>query len=109
MTKNELVRNLAPLMPSKHISKKEVDASIDLLNVFRIGFPSVLESLQFGFGRGRKLKTKTKNALTHGLPKKALNSRHIALEYQHRMHPSISKSPRESIYGGKLLLDSEKY
>mgnify|MGYP003981431123 FL=1 len=105
--KNELVRNLAPLMPSKHISKKEVDASIDLLNVFRIGFPSVLESLQFGFGRGRKLKTKTKNALTHGLPKKALNSRHIALEYQHRMHPSISKSPRESIYGGKLLLDSE--
>ena len=104
--KDELIRNLAPLMPSKHITKVD-DASIDLLNVFKIGFPSVLESLQFGFGRGRRLRAETENALTHGLPKEVLHSRHIALEYQHRMHPSISKSPRESIYGGKLLLDSE--
>jgi hypothetical protein len=103
-----LIGNLAPLMPSKHLLKEGMnDASSDLLNVFKVGFPSVLESLQFGFGRGRKLRASTKTAITHGLPKKILKHRHVALEYQHRMHPSISEYPRESIYGGELLLDAE--
>jgi len=102
-----LIGNLAPLMPSKPLLKEGVnDASLDLLNVFKVGFPSVLESLQFGFGRGRKLGS-TKTAITHGLPMKILKHRHVALEYQHRMHPSISEYPRESIYGGELLLDAE--
>ena len=105
---NVLIGNLKPLMPSKHLLKEGMnDASPDLLNVFKVGFPSVLESLQFGFGRGRKLKASTKTAITHGLPKKILKHRHVALEYQHRMHPSISEYPRESIYGGQLLLDAE--
>ena len=103
-----LIGNLAPLMPSKHLLKEGMnDASPDLLNVFKVGFPSVLESLQFGFGRGRKLRASTKTAITHGLPKKILKNRHVALEYQHRMHPSISEYPRESIYGGELLIDAE--
>ena len=105
---NTLIKKLSPLMPSKHLlNEGESDASLNLLNVFKVGFPSVLESLQFGFGRGRKLKHGITSAITHGLPKYVLKHRHVALEYQHRMHPSISKYPRDSIYGGKLLLDAE--
>ena len=103
-----LIEKLHPMFPSKHLLKDGVkDPAADLLNVFKVGFPSVLESLQFGFGRGRKLRAETKTAITHGLPEKVLNHRHVALEYQHRMHPSISAYPRETIYGGELLLDAD--
>jgi hypothetical protein len=102
-----LMSKLEPMFPRKHLLKEDgTDPGADLLNVFRIGFPSVLESLQFGFGRGRKMKSGTKTAITHGLPNHVLNTRHIALEYQHRMHPAISAYPRESVYGGKLLHDA---
>ncbi len=105
---DSLVSKFAPLMPSKHLLTEGVnDASSDLLNVFKVGFPSILESLQFGFGRGRKIKASTKTAITHGIPKKSLRYRHVALEYQHRMHPLISEYPRGAIYGGELLLDAE--
>jgi len=103
-----LVEKLEPMFPGDHLLKEEdTDTGAELLNVFRIGFPSVLESLQFGFGRGRKMRSDTKTAITHGLPNHVLNSRHIALEYQHRMHPAISAHPRESVYGGELLHDAE--
>jgi len=102
-----LVSKLEPMFPADHLLKEDgMDPGADLLNVFRIGFPSVLESLQFGFGRGRKMKSSTKTAITHGLPNHVLANRHIALEYQHRMHPAISAYPRESVYGGELLHDA---
>ena len=102
-----LVSKLEPMLPADHLLKEdETDPGADLLNVFRIGFPSVLESLQFGFGRGRKMRSGTKTAITHGLPNRVLANRHTALEYQHRMHPAISAYPRESVYGGELLHDA---
>jgi hypothetical protein len=104
---NELPATIDSLLPSKHLKKDEENSYPDLLNVFKIGFPSILESLQFGFGRGSSLRSGTKTAITHGLPKESLECRHGALEFQHRMHPSISKYPRDSIYEGKLLLDAE--
>ena len=76
-----------------------------LTNVLKVGFPSVLEALQFGFGRGRRLNHRT--ALSHGLPHADRKQRHVALSHQHRMHPEISAFPRERFYRGERLHDSE--
>ena len=76
-----------------------------LTNVLKVGFPSVLEALQFGFGRGRRLKHRT--ALSHGIPHADRKQRHVALGHQHRMHPDISVFPRERFYRGDRLKDAQ--
>ncbi|MEC8681059.1 MAG: AAA domain-containing protein [Candidatus Thermoplasmatota archaeon] len=76
-----------------------------LTNVLKVGFPSVLEALQFGFGRGRRLKHRT--ALSHGIPFAPRGERHVALGHQHRMHPDISLFPRERFYRGDRLKDAQ--
>ena len=102
-----------PLLPCEAISKE--DGVEEITNVLMVAFPSIIESLQFGFGRGRRLKKlksrgnePATNAITHGLPEPAKKQRHVALRYQHRMHPEISKFPRDHIYQGELLKDSDQ-
>jgi hypothetical protein len=73
-----------------------------LLSVQRIALPSVLESLRLGFGRRGSV---TPTTLSEGFPKGVLRPRHTRLTYQRRMHPEISRFPRESIYHQQALLD----
>lgn len=65
--------------------------------VRRVAMPSILELLQRGFERLPN-KPQFGVALTDGLPSSVLGPRHVALSYQHRMHPDISMFPREQFY-----------
>jgi hypothetical protein len=71
--------------------------------VQRVALPSILESLQSGFGRHKSQRDGT--ALSDGLPRDVLEARHTLLEYQHRMHPDISRFARQHIYKNQALLD----
>ena len=51
---------------------------------------------------------KNKTTISEGFTKEELNSRRTILKYQHRMHPEISKLPREQFYkNDNALLDLE--
>lgn len=71
--------------------------------VRRVALPSVLESLQNGFERRSQQREGT--AISDGLPEHVLRKRHVLLTYQHRMHPELSRFPREHIYDRGALLD----
>jgi len=71
-----------------------------------IGLPSILEVLQEGVGRER---SRRRSALTEGLAGsggRAFEARFERLSYQHRMHPDISRFPREVFYDRASLLDA---
>lgn len=77
-----------------------------LKNVERVAMPSILELLQRGFERLPGWSDDV--ALTAGLPKSHLGQRLVSLSHQRRMHPEISRFPREQFYtreGEQLLQD----
>jgi hypothetical protein len=93
---------LASMNPRREQSRADaVRESIQ--RVQRVALPSILESLWSGFGRRKGQRDGT--ALSDGLPEDVLESRHVLLEHQHRMHPGISWFSREHIYGGEALID----
>jgi len=75
-----------------------------------IALPSVLECLQYGFAEGPGLDLLPETTLTRGFPTNARAQRFQVIEYQHRMHPDISKFSREQFYSAegeaKALLDA---
>ena len=79
--------------------KEKFDATIDLLS--NIAIPSIIMMLQEGIKKGSEFQ----NRLTCGLTEEEKRNRFIRLEYQHRMHPDISKVSRENIYNGEALKD----
>jgi len=88
------------------ISLDNEDIENRINNLASIAFPSILESLIRGIS-GRKATTKT--TMSEGFSNIELASRRTVLQYQHRMHPEISKFPRSQFYKGKdSLLDLEK-
>lgn len=104
---DRLKSDIQDLLPANE-QKMQVERDID--RICRVALPSVLESLQKGFERrqGQKQGTKEQKrgtTLTDGLPEDALAQRHVLLEYQHRMHPDISRYSREHIYEGEALND----
>ena len=70
-----------------------------------IALPSVIEMLQQGFSPRKRVRVET--ALSSGLPKQVLKSRHVKLSYQHRMHPDISMFPRLQFYHEEGLEDPD--
>jgi len=89
----------------KYLSEKERKRiKRDFTRIESIALPSVIEILQRGFDRERRVRIRT--ALSLGLPDKALASRHVRLSYQHRMHPDISRFPREQFYEDDSLIDT---
>lgn len=93
------------VQPRNKIILDRIDA------VRRIAHPSVLELLQYGFEEKKKRNGNDKIALFSGLHynganPEILDSRHVLLSYQHRMHPDISEFPRKEIYEGESLFDS---
>ncbi|NWD09226.1 MULTISPECIES: AAA domain-containing protein [Pseudomonas] len=74
--------------------------------VRKVALPSILESLQEGFGRNAW--EKAGNALSDGLPSDVMASRHIRLSHQHRMHPDIAAFSHHHIYKGQALFTPER-
>ncbi len=73
--------------------------------IYNMTLPSILESIQTGNGE----KHRNSTTITDGFDKTDLEERHVTLDYQHRMHPEISKFSREQFYtteGTVALKDS---
>lgn len=96
--RSEIIR----LLPA--YSRKDVLAALHLIG--EIALPSILEALQIGIPRDQETITLAPTALSHGLPQKTAKERLVKLDYQHRMHPEISKLPRKLFYREEALKDS---
>jgi hypothetical protein len=95
-----LVEDLRALTPSC------VDISDQISEIYDIGLPSVLETIQEGIGEER---SKRASALTNGMRKDheaAFQQRFTGLSFQHRMNPDISGLPRELFYNNDSLKDA---
>lgn len=96
------------LLPAQDIlpeSERTITSILEGVEALRrVALPSILESLQQGFGPA--FRQKVDSALARGLPPSALTQRLVSLTYQHRMHPDISAFPRSYIYQGQALRDS---
>lgn len=91
------------LLP-KSIEKEKVETQIN--QIASMAFPSILESLVKGIS-GRK--TNFESTMSEGFKRDDLDKRKTTLVYQHRMHPEISKFPRERFYQTEnALLDLER-
>lgn len=82
------------LLPhTNEAQQRQLDRS--LTNIRRVAMPSILELLQRGFERLERQRGSI--ALTDGLPAAVLAERHVALAFQHRMHPEISTIPPRTV------------
>ena len=79
-----------------------VEKEINLVK--SIALPSVLQLLQNGI-RDEVVKNKKSTTLNSGFEKTIFETRHEILEFQHRMHPAISKFSKENFYHGNALQD----
>lgn len=83
------------------VDRKKFDETVDILS--NIAIPSIIMMLQEGI----KKNSEYQNRLTAGLTENEKLNRFIRLEFQHRMHPDISKVSRENIYNNEALNDSK--
>lgn len=101
---SEQALHLTQIQPREGRSAQ--DAAWEVVErVRRVALPSVLDCLQNGFERRQGQRDGT--AISDGLPKPDLRSRHVLLKWQHRMHPALSRFPRERIYHREALLDPQ--
>ncbi|WP_174734474.1 AAA domain-containing protein [Mesobacillus harenae] len=99
-TKENYRKQLQQLAP-KTASERSLK---DIEHVGDIALPSILQALQEGVGKNREHSLDTTlNSGFNALEKKA---RFVTLDYQHRMHPDISKFPRKQFYQNTALQNS---
>lgn len=89
------------LMPASNPYSKWVPPAIDAIR--DVGVRSVIESVQVPRSNHR---VRRLSALTEAIPQDVWKERAVLLEYQHRMHPDISKLPRDQFYEGVALKDA---
>jgi hypothetical protein len=105
---NYYKKSMHALMPTNREEHSKIWNRVKKIG--QVALPSILTSMQEGvtqFYRNDNLKT----ALSHGFKlwgNEFEDSRHQKLSYQHRMHPQISKIPREVFYDNKALKDGLK-
>ncbi len=88
----------------KSLDKEKVEEQIN--TIASMAFPSILESLVKGIS-GKKLKFES--TISEGFNQYDIQKRKTTLKYQHRMHPDISKFPREQFYQSEnALLDLQQ-
>jgi Superfamily I DNA and RNA helicases and helicase subunits len=87
-------KSLEKLIPEKDEKTRN---TID--EVEHIFFPSILELLQKGNQESQKYKTTLTSGFKNGFLESTFSQRFERLDYQHRMHPDISKFSREHFYG----------
>ncbi|MCC5946794.1 MAG: AAA family ATPase [Bernardetiaceae bacterium] len=100
-TKNyrKVIEELIPVS----LGKEDIGNRIH--TIATIAFPSILESLIKGIPARFK---QTETTISKGFSPQELKHRRTVLTYQHRMHPDISKFPREQFYKKEnALLDLE--
>ncbi len=105
-SKKDYWKEVSVLMPPK---PEDINASKPynkIKKIEQLWMPSILKSLQEGIS-GDWDDKKTKTSFSHGFPDDVKEERFSALTYQHRMHPDISKIPRELFYDNKALKDDE--
>lgn len=100
---NRYEEQIKSLIPHKY--ENAIQKEINLLR--SIALPSVLQLLQNGI-RDEVIKNKKETTLNSGFRNDYFEQRHEILEYQHRMHPEISKFSKENLYSGFALQDPEK-
>jgi hypothetical protein len=96
-------REIEALLPHWYRSDELADIGRDLGVIERVSLPSILQLLQDGFRR--QTGSHTGSSLTDGIRSESFHARHVKLSYQHRMHPEISRFPREAIYESGSLKD----
>ena len=89
------------LMPAVEPYSKWVPPAIDAIR--DVGVRSVIESFRV---RRSNHRVRRLSALTEALPPDVWKERAVLIEYQHRMHPDISKLPRDQFYEGEALKDA---
>jgi len=93
------IEELIPLS----LDKEDIETRIN--TIATIAFPSILESLIKGIPARFK---QTETTISKGFNQQELKQRRTVLTYQQRMHPEISKFPREQFYKKEnALLDLE--
>ncbi|TVP12287.1 AAA domain-containing protein [Shewanella sp. KCT] len=98
--RNRYIKTLNRLFP------KSVNADGRIHVLKNIAFPSILEALS---GDGLvKRKNDEPTTLNQGFGAIEKAGRHTTLTYQHRMHPDISKFPRQQFYPKGVLADGSK-
>lgn len=101
-----LQQNIDALIPTS-IDRSGIDNSLFILK--QVALPSILESLQRGIDKKEKYHATT--TLTEGFTKITkkdyINNRFVTLNYQYRMHPDISKLPRDLFYDNQALNDAK--
>lgn len=101
-----LKRDLDQLFPTTQNVRGKI------YTIRNIAFPSILESLSDDGMEKRKIDVAS--TINQGFYKHERDCRHTTLTYQHRMHPDISKVPRELFYAStkgrkaRSLLDGSK-
>lgn len=95
-TQNNYRKVIEELLPNTfdHDIKEELVAKIN--EAASIAYPSILETLLKGIPR--RIRKNLTTVLSDGFSDTELNYRRTILAYQHRMHPQISKFPREKFY-----------
>ncbi len=108
LKKQEFLEDIEKILPNWKDKYEKNQLRYDFLLLKKIAFPSILEILQEGF-----YEYKAENqpyfkhtVSSHGFNLEDKERRYEILEYQHRMHPEISKFPRENIYKGEALRDN---
>lgn len=96
---SQQIENLLP------VSIKREQAEEVINQIAAMAFPSILESLVKGI-KGRK--TKFASTISDGFDPNDLRTRRETLVFQHRMHPEISKFPREQFYREENALQDAK-
>ena len=89
------------LMPAAETYSAWVPPAIDAIR--DVGVRSVIESFRV---RRSHHRVRRLSALTEAIPPAVWEERAMLLEYQHRMHPDISRLPREQFYEGTALKDA---
>jgi DNA polymerase III delta prime subunit len=91
------LEQLAPKTASVQ-SMQDIDVIRD------IALPSILQALQEGVGKNREGSQIT--TLNAGFQSEEKHERFVTLDFQHRMHPDISKFPRKQFYQDSALRNS---
>ena len=99
-THENLAQQIRKLIPAGRAAEGE-----RIMEAASVAIPSILDALQDGLASvDNEYDTIIDRGLIRQDPEKR---RFVALGYQHRMHPSISAFPRETIYGQSALQDAQ--
>lgn len=98
-------REIDRLMPSEDLPGVDLEQiRKDMRDIQSVAYPSILESIQYGFLGGSRPDT----TMGRGMEADAFGARHVLLDHQHRMHAQIAKFSHVYIYGKKAMKTSDR-